>query len=1166
MEMFKDAKDKRRLYLLILSVSLVLLIIIGHALADAPAKVPKTGQTTCYDAAGNVISCTGTGQDGDKQAGVTWPSPRFTDNNNGTITDHLTGLVWLKDANCFGQRAWTAALNDANTLANGNCGLSDGSQAGDWRLPNVKELESLVHAGVEHTAGWLASQGATNVGASEYWTSTTSSSSMANAWLVNLGGGGSGTSPKSTTYKVWPVRGGSGGTINLPQTGQTTCYDAAGNGIPCTGTGQDGDKQAGVTWPSPRFTDNNNGTVTDNLTGLVWLKEANCFGLRAWTAALNDANTLASGNCGLSDGSTAGQWRLPNIKELRSLVDHSKYNPPLPDGFPFTNVLSIYWSSTTFAGITAWSIFMGDGNYEAGSKSNTIYVWPVRSGTFYDLTISKTGSGTVTSSPLGINCGDFCTFSFLSGINVSLTATAGGGSYFAGWSDDCSSCGTNTTCAITMNAAKNCTAAFNTGNTLTVNKLGSGAGNVTAGTHCTLNWAGNTGTCTVATSTPITLSAAALANSTFTGWSGGTGSAGGCSGTSDCTFNITADSAINATFILNTYTVTANATGAGAGNVYSNVGGIYYIYPGTNTATTSPLNHGSNVVLTAAANSGSFVSWTTCTEVGGVVGGNTTIATCTFNNLTGNKTATATFSNTQHTLSVTKAGTGSGNVNATGCTLSWTDNTGTCSVASGGIITISGSAGANSLFAGFTGAGCAGASNCTINMDSDKYVTATFRTTGPGSLINIPKTGQGSSYDSNPLKRDDGALRTGAFWQTNRFITGDPPGAVKDTLTGLMWMAAGNTPTVGSCDGGQKMWTGALDYVKCLNDSNYLGFSDWRLPNVNEIASIYHAGVSINANWLNSNGFSNVPNSGWYWTSTTNTATTTSAIAITTDNGSFVSDAKTNENHVIAVRNSNYSNPIAQVPRTGQTTSYDATRHGEDGDIQAGAPFTVPRFEDEAGNSNLTVDKLTGLKWPKAADTPTVGSCTGGQMTWQGALNYVNCLNNTNYLGYSDWRLPNKNELRSLMSYGNVNAALPTGHPFTGAQNAVYWTSTTLHPNMSNAYTVNFSTGLLSNVVKTSNRYVLPVRGGSVSVTVSVTGNGVVKTPDSVINCGSGNTNCKALFDYNDQGSINLLFIPNAGQLLNNVTVNDMNIGPVYHLRIRSTTHYVDVAAGFSVF
>jgi hypothetical protein len=175
------------------------------------------------------------------------------------------------------------------------------------------------------------------------------------------------------------------GTVQLPKTGQTTCYDTSGNVISCTGTGQDGDKQAGVAWPSPRFTDNNNGTVTDNLTGLVWLKNANCFGRRIWKDALGDVNTLASGKCGLSDGSKAGDWRLPNIKELRSLIDYSKNGPALPQGHPFSNVQSDwYWSSTTCAANTghACLVNMSNGSRYHDTKDfgHYHYVWPVRSG------------------------------------------------------------------------------------------------------------------------------------------------------------------------------------------------------------------------------------------------------------------------------------------------------------------------------------------------------------------------------------------------------------------------------------------------------------------------------------------------------------------------------------------------------------------------------------------------------------------------------------------------------------------------------------------------------------------------------------------------------------------------------------------------------------------
>src|SRR5215510_3311675 len=88
--------------------------------AAAPAPVPKTGQTTLF----------ATGDDGDLEKGVASPTPRFTDNNNGTITDNLTGLIWLKNADCPGTfRDWFTALNDVASL--NSSGSMNGNNCGD---------------------------------------------------------------------------------------------------------------------------------------------------------------------------------------------------------------------------------------------------------------------------------------------------------------------------------------------------------------------------------------------------------------------------------------------------------------------------------------------------------------------------------------------------------------------------------------------------------------------------------------------------------------------------------------------------------------------------------------------------------------------------------------------------------------------------------------------------------------------------------------------------------------------------------------------------------------------------------------------------------------------------------------------------------------------------
>jgi hypothetical protein len=172
-------------------------------------------------------------------------------------------------------------------------------------------------------------------------------------------------------------------TAQLPKTGQTTCYDSVGNLISCVGTGQDGAVQAGVSWPTPRFADNGDGTVTDNLTGLIWLKNGGCFAPQIWTAALSSANLLHTGQCGLLDNSVAGAWRLPNVNELESLLDMSQTYPALPSGNPFTAEGSYYWTSSTHAHYTAnaWVVNAGSGNVESGVKKTALFfLWPVKGG------------------------------------------------------------------------------------------------------------------------------------------------------------------------------------------------------------------------------------------------------------------------------------------------------------------------------------------------------------------------------------------------------------------------------------------------------------------------------------------------------------------------------------------------------------------------------------------------------------------------------------------------------------------------------------------------------------------------------------------------------------------------------------------------------------------
>ncbi|OGU04772.1 MAG: hypothetical protein A2075_16100 [Geobacteraceae bacterium GWC2_58_44] len=186
------------------------------------------------------------------------------------------------------------------------------------------------------------------------------------------------------------------GTIQLPQTGQTKCYDTVGTEISCAGTGQDGDKKMGVPWSDAgRFTNNGNGTTTDNLTGLIWLQKANCnesvggiaksSGSLTWADALAWSNNLASGKCGLTDGSILRTWRLPTRKELKSLVNRGEVNNSswlVSKGFDNVQADGYYWSSSSYAGIThgAWGVHMSGGFVINTFKTDSLYVWPVRGG------------------------------------------------------------------------------------------------------------------------------------------------------------------------------------------------------------------------------------------------------------------------------------------------------------------------------------------------------------------------------------------------------------------------------------------------------------------------------------------------------------------------------------------------------------------------------------------------------------------------------------------------------------------------------------------------------------------------------------------------------------------------------------------------------------------
>lgn len=351
-------------------------------------EVERSKFGECFDQQGNTVDCAETGQDGDIQAGAAWPEPRFIDNIDGTITDNLTGLMWLQDAGCLKDASWQGALDAVRNFNNEsdkyNCpGYT--AKYDDWVLPNVNELEGFVNAEESSIAEWLNNSRFTNVKPDTYWTSTIYVNPY-NAWTINMEYGDIGYVSKVQHHNVWPVRPISGKETKVRQTGQQKSYSS----------GDDGDTQRGISWPSPRFTDNEDGTITDNLTGLMWLKNASLLDKGDWETALikiADFNSKSGDDKVDTHSANYADWRMPNRLELSSIIAWTEDYPALPEGHPFEGLQpSYYWSSTTVKHLpeNAWSAHMDYGDVYHNKKSNQYYIWPVRSVTPGNEKIWKT--------------------------------------------------------------------------------------------------------------------------------------------------------------------------------------------------------------------------------------------------------------------------------------------------------------------------------------------------------------------------------------------------------------------------------------------------------------------------------------------------------------------------------------------------------------------------------------------------------------------------------------------------------------------------------------------------------------------------------------------------------------------------------------------------------
>ena len=299
-------------------------------------RLNDTGETRCFNNNG-VISKPAKGQDfygQDAHYGTN--KFNFRDNGDGTVSDLNTGLTWQKTPSQT-RRSWSQANSYCNNLV-----LAGKS---DWRMPNIKELLSIAafYGSMKSNTPYIdtdyfdffypdGSDGGRDMDV-QYWSSNkyvgTTMYGDESAFGYNFADG---------RIKAYPIKLANGSTNVLGR------YVRAVRGNSSYGTNN--------------FVDNGDGTITDKATGLMWMKSDSKSTMN-WKEALAYAEGLSY--AGHSD------WRLPNGKELQSIIDYdkapnatnaSKRGPAIDDIFEISEEESWFWSSSTLGDNLSEGIYL----------------------------------------------------------------------------------------------------------------------------------------------------------------------------------------------------------------------------------------------------------------------------------------------------------------------------------------------------------------------------------------------------------------------------------------------------------------------------------------------------------------------------------------------------------------------------------------------------------------------------------------------------------------------------------------------------------------------------------------------------------------------------------------------------------------------------------------
>ncbi len=307
--------------------NIVLLFLLATSAQRAEAfLLPDTGQTQCYSDRGRVITCPAPDQSLAQDGSYTINPPSYSVTTAATVFDNNTWLMWQREDDGV-IRSWDQAISYCEDLS------LDGYT--DWRLPTVKELESIVNYG--QTSPAIDSSAFPNTKASNYWTSSNyPACDISRAYYVHFGNGIEFTDncTRVQNGNILDLKNYQGGNVNFIETGYPgySFYARCVRGGPLTYNA---------------YVDNGNGTVTDTKTGLQW--QPGEAGAMKWSSAVAYCEGLSLG--GSSD------WRLPNARELESLADAARQYPSIDTAFfpeikadpncSATDVVAFfYWTST----------------------------------------------------------------------------------------------------------------------------------------------------------------------------------------------------------------------------------------------------------------------------------------------------------------------------------------------------------------------------------------------------------------------------------------------------------------------------------------------------------------------------------------------------------------------------------------------------------------------------------------------------------------------------------------------------------------------------------------------------------------------------------------------------------------------------------------------------